>query len=162
MSEKEENTQTSLDTEQNVNNDLDIGFKVFKLDSSNLSKWDPEYENMEQTLLDSIDNIVPGRSELDLIYEIMLKYGIDLTLPIEEFKVKEGKIIYSIGFGALLICLSENLNVSIANEILKLKEELSPEIMRIVFKDNGFATDSDKTNIKETLKTHGIDEFVTI
>jgi adenine-specific DNA-methyltransferase len=52
--------------------------------------------------------------------------------------------------------------VSIAKEILKLKEELSPEIMRVVFKDNGFATDSDKTNIKETLQTHGIDEFVTI
>ncbi len=145
-----------------MNHNLDIGFKVFKLDSSNLSKWDPEYDVLEQTLLDSVENLVTGRSELDLIYEIMLKYGIDLTLPIEEFKVNNGKIIYSIGFGALLICLNDNLDVSIATEILKLKEELSPEIMRVVFKDNGFATDSDKTNIKETLKTHGIDEFVTI
>lgn len=162
LSEIEGNRQTSLDTEKNAKCNLDIGFKVFKLDSSNLSKWDPEYDNIEQTLLDSVKNLVPGRSELDLIYEIMLKYGIDLTLPIEEFEVNNGKIIYSIGFGALLICLSENLDVSIAKEILKLKEELSPEIMRVVFKDNGFATDSDKTNIKETLQTHGIDEFVTI
>lgn len=162
LSEMKGNSQTSLDATLKTNNNLDIGFKVFKLDSSNLSKWDPEYENIEQSLLDSVKNLVPGRNEIDLIYEIMLKYGIDLTLPIEEFKVKEGKIIYSIGFGALFICLNDNLDVSIATEILKLKEELSPEIMRVVFKDNGFATDSDKTNIKETLKTHGIDEFVTI
>jgi adenine-specific DNA-methyltransferase len=61
-----------------------------------------------------------------------------------------------------LICLNDNLDISIASELLKIKEELSPEIMRVVFKDNGFTTDSDKTNVKETLKTHGIDEFVTI
>lgn len=73
-----------------------------------------------------------------------------------------GEVIYSIGFGALLICLNDNLDISIASELLKIKEELSPEIMRVVFKDNGFTTDSDKTNVKETLKTHGIDEFVTI
>ena len=47
-------------------------------------------------------------------------------------------------------------------EIIKLKDELSPEVMRVVFKDNGFASDSDKTNVKETLKTNGIEEFVTI
>jgi len=162
LSEIEGNSQTSLDTEQKTNNNLDIGFKVFKLDSSNLSKWDPEYDNIEQTLLDSVENLVPGRSELDLIYEIMLKYGIDLTLPIEEYRVKDGKVIYSIGFGALLICLNDNLSINIATDIIKLKEELSPEIMRVVFKDNGFATDSEKTNIKETLKTHGINDFVTI
>jgi len=61
-----------------------------------------------------------------------------------------------------MMCLNDNLDASIAIEIIKLKEKLSPEIMRVVFKDNGFKTDSDKTNIKETLKTHGIDEFVTI
>jgi len=162
LSEMEKNEQTSLNSGKKNDNQLDIGFKVFKLDSSNLSKWDPEYENIEQSLLHSVNNLVPDRIELDLIYEIMLKYGIDLTLPIEEYKVYDGKIIYSIGFGALLICLNDNLDVSIATEILKLKEELSPEIIRVVFKDNGFVTDSDKTNIKETLKTHGIDEFVTI
>lgn len=154
-----QDSQTSLDSKQN--NDLDIGFKVFKLDSSNLSKWDPVYENLEQTLLDSVDNLVPGRNELDLVYEIMLKYGIDLTLPIEEYQIQDKKF-YSIGFGALIICLDDTLTSNLASEIIKLKEELSPEIMRIVFKDNGFASDSDKTNIKETLKTNGIEEFVTI
>ena len=159
ISELNQNGQTSLDSKSN--HDLDIGIKVFKLDSSNLSKWDPEYDNLEQTLLDSVENMVPGRKELDLVYEIMLKYGIDLTLPIEEYQIRDKKL-YSIGFGALIICLDDNLTSDLASEIIKLKDDLSPEVMRVVFKDNGFASDSDKTNIKETLKTNGIEAFVTI
>ncbi|KZX10142.1 DNA methylase [Methanobrevibacter curvatus] len=146
---------------ESENKEVDIGFKVFKLDSSNLNKWNPDYNNLEKTLIDSSENLVPGRTELDLIYEIMLKYGIDLTFTIEEFDVNNKKI-YSIGFGALLICLDNNITKEIATEIIKLKEKLSPETTRVVFKDNGFASDSDKTNIKETLKTHDIDEFITI
>ena len=161
VSEMKQNGQTSLEITQKPNDKLDIGFKVFKLDSSNLAKWDPEYDNLEQTLLDSVENVVPGRDELDLIYEIMLKYGIDLTIPIEKYKLKD-KNIYSIGFGALMVCLENNITSDIINEIIKIKNELSPEVMRVVFKDNGFDSDSDKTNIKEILKTNGIDEFVTI
>ncbi|KAF5058140.1 DNA methylase [anaerobic digester metagenome] len=159
VSELQNNGQTSLDGKKA--SDLDIGFKVFKLDSSNLQKWDPDYENLKQTLLDSVENLVPGRSELDLVYEVMLKYGIDLTLPVEEFTV-QGKKVYSIGFGALLICLEDKITADMASEIIKLKEDLAPEVMRVVFKDNGFLSDSDKTNFKETLKTNGIEEFVSI
>ncbi|GAA5818643.1 MAG: DNA methylase [Methanobrevibacter sp. CfCl-M3] len=140
---------------------LDIGFKVFKLDSSNLKKWDPDYKDPEQSILTSIDNIKDDRTEFDLLYEIMLKYGIDLTLEIKEYDIANKKI-YSVGFGALLICLDDEITSEIAIEIIKLKEELSPETARVVFKDNGFKSDSDKTNIKETLKTNGIDEFITI
>jgi adenine-specific DNA-methyltransferase len=143
------------------NKDLDIGFKVFKLDSSNLNKWDPDFNDIEQTILDSPDNLVSGRDKLDLVYEIMLKYGLDLIVPIEEFKVIEKKI-YSIGFGSLLVCLDENITKEIAIPLIELKNELSPETSRVVFKDNGFASDSDKTNIKETLKTNNFDEFITI
>ena len=140
------------------NNDFDIGFKVFKLDSSNLQKWDPDYDNLEQTLLVSKDNIKPDRTQEDLIYEIMLKYGIDLTLPIEEYDVGENKI-YSIGFGALLICLDNKITKDITDSIIELASE---DVSRVVLKDNGFASDADKTNIKETLRTHNIDEFITI
>jgi adenine-specific DNA-methyltransferase len=143
------------------NKDLDIGFKVFKLDSSNLKKWDPDYKDPEQSVLTSVNNIKSDRTELDLLYEIMLKYGINLTLPIEEYDINNKKI-YSIGFGALLVCLDNEITSEIATEIIKLKEELSPETTRVVFKDNGFKSDSDKTNIKETLKTNNIDEFITI
>ena len=140
--------------EESDNKNLDIGFKVFKLDSSNLEKWDPDYDNLEQTLLTNKENIKSDRTELDLIYEIMLKYGIDLTLPIEKLNN-----IYSIGYGALLICLEDNITKEIAEEIIKLK---SDDISRIVFKESGFKSDADKTNIKETLRINNIDEFITI
>ncbi len=135
------------------NNNIDIGFKVFKLDSSNLEKWDPDYNNLQQSL--TIDNIKKDRTKEDLVYEIMLKYGIDLTLPIEEYNN-----IYSIGFGALVICLDNNITKEIANDIVKLTENSSTS--RVVFKDSGFKSDADKTNIKEILKINSIDEFITI
>lgn len=139
--------------EESDNNNLDIGFKVFKLDSSNLEKWDPDYNNIQQSL--TVDNIKKDRTNEDLIYEIMLKYGIDLTLPIEQ----HGNI-YSIGFGALVICLDDNITREITNEILKFTENSSTS--RVVFKDIGFKSDADKTNIKEILKSNHIDEFITI
>ena len=145
--------------EESGNNNLDIGFKVFKLDSSNLEKWDPDYDNLEQTLLVSQDNIKEDRTQEDLIYEIMLKYGIDLTLPIEEYDAGENKI-YSIGFGALIICLDNEITKDIVDSIIELSKD--SEISRVVFKDIGFVSDADKTNIKETLRTHKIDEFITI
>ena len=144
--------------EESGNENIDIGFKVFKLDSSNLNKWDPEYDDLEQTLLFAQENIKRDRTQEDLIYEIMLKYGIDLTLPIEEYDTGENKI-YSIGFGALLICLDNKITKNIADSIIELASE---DVSRVVFKDNGFTSDADKTNIKETLRTHGIDEFITI
>ena len=141
--------------------DLDIGFKVFKLDTSNLKKWNPDTDNLETSLLDSIENYVEGRSELDVVYEIMLKYGIDLTLPLDEYEVG-GKKIYSVGYGALMICLDNDITTEVANEIVRLKDELQPEVMRVVFKDNGFLDDSVKTNTREILRNAGIDEIVSV
>ena len=135
------------------NNDLDIGFKVFKLDSSNLEKWDPDYNALQQSL--TIDNIKEDRTNEDLVYEIMLKYGIDLTVSIEEHNN-----LYSIGFGALVICLDNNITKEIANDIVELTKDSSTS--RVVFKDSGFKSDADKTNIKEILKTNHVDEFITI
>ena len=143
--------------EESDNKDLDIGFKVFKLDSSNLEKWDPDYNNLEQILLTAKDNIKFYRTQEDLIYEIMLKYGVDLALPIKKHEIT-GNTIYSIGFGALLICLDDNITKEICDKIIKLGSEGT----RVVFKDNGFKSDSEKTNIKEILKTNNIEEFITI
>ena len=144
--------------EESNNKNLDIGFKVFKLDSSNLEKWDPDYTDLEQTLLTSRDNIKSDRTQEDLVYEIMLKYGIDLTLPIKKHELSNNTI-YSIGFGALLICLDDNITKDIAPSIVELSKD--SDVKRVVFKDNGF-NDSDKTNLKETLRTYGINEFITI
>jgi len=145
---------------ENIEN-LDIGFKVFKLDTSNIRKWQPDYDNLEQSLMDYVDNFVEGRTEFDVVYEIMLKYGLDLTYPVDEFTIA-GKKVYSIGYGMLMICLDNEITTEVAKGILTKIKELSPESSRVVFKDNGFKSDSNKTNIKEILKSGGIEEFITI
>lgn len=145
---------------ENIEN-LDIGFKVFKLDTSNIRKWQPDYDNLEQSLMDYVDNFVEGRTEFDVVYEIMLKYGLDLTYPVDEFTIA-GKKVYSIGYGMLMICLDNEITTEVAKGILTKIKELSPESSRVVFEDNGFKSDSNKTNIKEILKSGGIEEFITI
>jgi adenine-specific DNA-methyltransferase len=122
---------------------LDIGFKVFKLDSSNIKKWDANADNLEINMDNMIDNFVPDRTEEDIVYEIMLKYGIDLTYPVEMRKIEDKKV-FSIGFGALFICLDDDITLEVVEGIVKFKDELKPEITRIVFKDNGFKNDSVK------------------
>ena len=160
---KKQTNQLSMLEENKIihPDDLDIGFKVFKLDTSNLKKWNPDVDNLEESLLDAIENYVDGRSELDVVYEVMLKYGKDLTLPLEEYEVG-GKKIYSVDYGALMICLDHDITTEVANEIVRLKEKLNPEVMRVVFKDNGFKDDSVKTNTKEILRNAGIDEIVSV
>ena len=131
---------------------LDIGFKVLKLDTSNIRKWQPDYDNLEQSILDYVDNYVDGRTELDVVYEIMLKYGLDLTYPVDEFTVAQKKV-YSIGFGMLMICLDNEITTEVAKGILEKVKELAPESTRVIFKDdgfkNGFKTDRNKVIQKD-------------
>jgi adenine-specific DNA-methyltransferase len=157
----EQSGKLALDGNAVDPDNLDVGFKVFKLDSSNIKKWNPDYDNLEETLFDHINNYVEGRTELDVVYEIMLKYGLDLTYPIEEYTFA-GKKVYSIGLGALLVCLDEEITTDVATGMLELKNKLNPEVIRVVFRDIGFQDDSSKTNIKEILKSGGIDEFITL
>ncbi|MCG8186219.1 site-specific DNA-methyltransferase [Tenacibaculum finnmarkense] len=140
--------------------DLDLGFKVFKLDSSNIKSWDGNPDNLQEELFDAVTNIKADRTEEDVLYEILLKYGLDLTLPIEE-KIIEGKTVFNVGFGALFICLGDNLTSKVASGIGAWKEELQPEICRVIFKDTGF-TDVEKTNSIQTLKRFGITEIKSI
>lgn len=142
---------------------LDIGFKVFKLDSSNLRKWQPQPEDLQGALQESMDNFLPGRTELDVVYEIALKLGLDLSYEVEEREV-DGQTIYIIGAGALMICLDSQISMETAEALLKLHEEYEPETWQVVFRDTGFLSDQEKTNIKETLKSAGLDEdaFISI
>lgn len=158
---EEENAQLKIDEEPKKI--PDIGFRVFKLDSSNLKKWQPDYDDLEKTLLDNIENYVEGRSELDVVYEIILKMGLDLTYPVDELDVN-GRKIYSVAFGALMICLDDHITKEIADGMISLCQEYQPELWKVVFKDNGFENDSAKTNIKEQLKVAGLEEdaFTTI
>ncbi|MEC4005510.1 site-specific DNA-methyltransferase [Flavobacterium sp. SUN052] len=139
---------------------LDLGFKVFKLDSSNIKGWDGNPDNLEQSLFDSQDNIKTDRTEEDVLFEILLKYGLDLTLPIEE-KMIEGKKVFNVGYGALFICLADGITNKVAEGIGTLKQEINPESCRVIFKDSGL-TDVEKTNAVQTLKRFGIHEIKSI
>lgn len=142
---------------------LDVGFKVLKLDSSNIKKWNSENKIDELDLFKYVDNIEDGRTQEDILYEIILKMGLELTYPIEEIKVS-GKTIYTIGFGALMICIDDNVTIEVAERMVKEYKEQNPETWKVVFMDNSFKDDAEKINIIETLKCAGLDEdnFVTI
>jgi adenine-specific DNA-methyltransferase len=140
--------------------DMDLGFKVFKLDSSNIKSWDGNPENLNESLFDAVGNIKTDRTEEDVLYEILLKYGLDLTLPIEE-RIIEDKKVFNVGLGSLFICLADDITSKVAEGIGQWKEACSPEICRVIFKDNGF-TDVEKTNSVQTLKRYGINEIRSI
>lgn len=141
--------------EENPEYDGDLGFKVFKLDSTNIKPWEVDFDMTERTLEDFISNIKTERREEDVLYEILLKYGLDLTLPITEHAIA-GQKVFDIGMGALIICLSDAISLEVVEGIAKLKDELNPEIMRVVFKDSGFKDDVVKTNAVQILKQAGI------
>lgn len=112
--------------------DLDIGFKVFKLDSSNLQKWNPQPDDLVMTLQQATDNFLPDRTEQDVLYEIMLKMGLELTCQIEEEQAA-GETVYIIGGGVLMICLGQNITTAVAEAVVKLHEEYESELWQVVF-----------------------------
>ncbi|MEI5873894.1 site-specific DNA-methyltransferase [Bacillus paranthracis] len=134
---------------------LDVGFKVFKLDETNLKVWDEESLNIEKSLLDFVEPIKEGRTQKDVLYEILLKYGIDLAVPIEEIKIGE-KTIYSVGMGYLFICLEQALNLDHVEEMAKHQPA------RIVFYDEGFKDDTVRTNAQQILKRYGVEDIRVI
>lgn len=135
----------------------DIGFKVFKLDTSNFIPWNPEPDKIELLLRNSVENILVGRTRQDLLYEVLLKCNLPLTLPIEEREFGDNTI-YVVGAGALVICLDTAIPQTIADEIVKLRDEYAPIApMQVVFRDNGF-TDVAKTNALQILKQAGFEE----
>ena len=141
---------------------FDIGFKVFKLDSSNIKTWDSKSEDLEQNLWDSVNNIKSDRTEADLLYEILLKYGLDLTIPIEELNLANKKV-YIVDSGALIICLDNQITLETVEAIAKLKKQYNLETPpRVVFKDNGFKNTETKTNAIQILKQNGIDDVKSL
>ena len=140
---------------------LDIGFKVFKLDSSNIKEWNTNIEDLQQTLLDSMENIKSDRNSLDVLYEILLKYGLDLNISIEE-----NKDFYSIGGGSLLVSLDKEINDEVIDSICKEYKNLL-EIDKdfkttVILRDNSFKNDIDKTNAIKKLEQVGINEIRSI
>ena len=138
----------------------DLGFRVFKLDTSNIRAWEPDRENLDQTLLDSIDHIKPDRSQDDILYELLLKLGLDLCVPIE-IRTIAGKSVRSIGAGTLIACLDEKITQaeveSLALGIAGWHEELAPDgDTTVLFRDSAFEDDVAKTNLAAILEQHGL------
>ncbi len=130
---------------------LDIGFKVFNLDSSNLVKWDntptTDEEEVKKRIQQSLFYLVEGREDLDLVYEIMLKYGLSLTLPVEERKF-DGVCAYIINHPdyKVLICLQPNITLSAVEEMDK------ETIGTYIFADRCFTDANILSNTEEILK----------
>jgi adenine-specific DNA-methyltransferase len=138
----------------------DFGFRVFKLAQSNIRAWAPGPTDLEGTLLANAEHLVQGRTEQDVLYELLLKLGLDLCVPIVKKEIA-GKVVHSIGGGALIVCLAEGLTKDVveklANEIVAWRDELAPAVdTRVVFKDSGFADDVAKTNMAAILNQNGI------
>ncbi len=138
----------------------DTGFRVFKLDTSNIRAWNPQPENLQDALLDYQNNLRAGRSETDVLYELLLKLGLDLCVPIETRDIAN-LTVYAVGGGVLLACLAETISREqaepLALGIAAWHKGLAPAgDSTCVFRDNAFADDVAKTNLSAILEQYGI------
>ncbi len=137
-------------------------YKEFVLDKTNIRPWEVvDFGNLEQSLLSANESIKANRSAEDVLYEILLKYGIELNVPVEQ-KIVHNKQIFVVGAGALIVCLDDNITAEVVEGIAQLKQDLDPETTQVVFKDAGFADSVVKTNAIQILKQAGIDDVKSI
>lgn len=139
---------------------MDTGFRVFKLDTSNIRAWNPNANDLKASLFDHLEHLEPGRSADDILYEILLKLGLDLCVPIEQQTIA-GKQVHSVGGGVLMACLAEDIKATEA-EALALGMAAWREAQgtvgdtTAVFRDNAFQNDVAKSNLAAILEQHGI------
>lgn len=138
----------------------DVGFRVFKLDRSNIRAWSPAPDDLAGTLLDNANHLVPGRTEQDVLFELLLKLGLELTVPIETVTIA-GKAVHAVGAGAMLACLTDTITRDdaepLALGIVALRDRLAPSGRTdVVFRDSAFADDVAKTNLAAILHQHGL------
>lgn len=154
LEEYEIETQTTHVTSE----EIDVGFRVFKLDSSNLKIWDDSplvgedaATLFEQRMLDYLDVLVPGRTAVEVVYEIMLKLGQDLCEPIAAIDLGSGKTVYGVGADIkFIVCLAPGVTTEDANAMA----DYAPG--RIIFAEQCFENTEQKSNVRLTLKDKGI------
>ncbi len=134
----------------------DLGFRVYKLDSSNIREWDPKREEMAATLDEHAEHLKAGRTEEDILTELLLKLGLDLCVPIESRRISE-VTVYSIGAGTLFACLPEKITRAqvkpLGQGILAWRQELKVAVKsEFVFRDSAFVDDVAKTNLSAYLE----------
>lgn len=126
--------------------DLDLGFRVFRVDSSNFEEVEHTPNEWNQDQLDLfLNNIKPDRNDLDLLFGCLLDWGIKLSLPMTSEEV-DGKMIYTVNEGDLVACFADK----VSDNIVKAMADKMP--LRVIFRDSCFEQDADKINIYETFK----------
>lgn len=138
----------------------DPGFRVFKLDSTNILEWEPKRENLEASLLTAVEHLKKDRAEADIVYELLLKLGLDICVPIEKRSIA-GKDVHAIGGGVLIVCLADKITRDevepLGQGIIKWHKALAPAgDTTCVFRDSAFADDVAKTNLAAILNQNGI------
>ncbi|MBA3999377.1 MAG: site-specific DNA-methyltransferase [Brevundimonas sp.] len=141
-----------------LKNDLaapdDLGFRVYKLATSNLKAWQPG-EDLEADLLSAANNLIDGRTENDLLVELLLKQGIDLAEPVQ-MKSIAGRAVYAFGGGVLAVCLADVSAAeaeALADGMSDWFLELTPAAgITVFFKDTGFESDNAKSNVAAILE----------
>ena len=146
--------------EENPMLPCDVGFRIFRLDTSNIRAWDPDPDDLEVSLLRSIDHVKSGRSDQDILYELLLKFGLDLCAPIETRTIA-GRLLRSIGTGTLIACLDKKIARAdvkqLAFGIAEWHAELEPaRDSTVVFLDQAFEDDVAKANLVATLEQLGL------
>jgi adenine-specific DNA-methyltransferase len=124
----------------------DIGFRVLKIDSSNMADVYYQPDELKQgDLALHVDNLKPGRSPEDLLFQVLLDWGVDLALPITEEKILKRRVFFVAG-NALAACFDTGLDEAFVKELAKR------EPLRAVFRDSGYASDAAKINIEQIFK----------
>jgi adenine-specific DNA-methyltransferase len=138
----------------------DLGFRVFKLDSTNIREWDPDKGKIAESLEAHVEHIKTDRSEQDILFELLLKLGLDLCVPIETKKI-QGKEVHSIGAGALIACLAPEIKSDQVEQLAQgivawHRGQNTAGDSMIVFRDSAFADDIAKTNLTSILNQNGL------
>ena len=124
----------------------DVGFRVLKVDSSYMKDvWYTPDETTKKDLLDAVDNIKPGRSGEDLLFQVLLDWGVDLTLPIRRERV-QGKEVFFVDDNALIACFESGITEDLVAELA------THQPLRVVFRDTGFADDATKINVEQIFR----------
>lgn len=156
----EEEKQTGLFAEAPLaGSPCDLGFRVFKLDSTNLREWDSDPKSNEAQLELSAEHLKRDRSELDILYEVLLKAGYDLCSPVAERSLG-GKTVRMVGGGVLFACLASRISrdevEALAPGMVQWRKAVDPiGDTSAYFRDDAFADDVAKTNLSLILKQGG-------
>lgn len=127
------------------NKSLDVGFRVLKIDSSNMKDIYYQPEQYDKTMLDQmVSHIKEDRTAEDLLFQVMLDWGVELALPIER-KTIDGSEVYFVAGNTLVACF-DKFTMNVVDEIAKIKP------LRVVSTELAIMHDQDKTNIKERFK----------